>query len=174
MKKLYKKNIKVDKIFPEKNKIEFDFIKSNLNQKTISLKKRQNINLLKLKKYSKNLNYFLEQNKFGEKIEKEINKFKGSHYISSNSLEVMKNFEKDEIKFKNDIGLFGSVNIKDFYKEKKGDSFSIAEFSRKINQLNENVAYKYKKIIEDNIKSKFSDIYKYKEILESKLKKSIS
>ncbi len=78
----------------------------------------------KIKKYKNNLKYLLEQIKFGKKIEKDINKFKKRYYISSKNLNIFKNYEKDKIK-NNDINLSGSVNIKDFYKNKKIDSFGV-------------------------------------------------
>ncbi len=122
----------------------------------------------KIKKYKNNLKYLLEQIEFGKKIEKDINKFKKRYYISSKNLNIFKNYEKDKIK-NNDINLSGSVNIKDFYKNKKIDSFGVVEFCEKINRLNENVAYKYPDLIKEKIRLNFDDIFNYKR--NSKIKK---
>lgn len=163
----YKNNFLTNKKEKEKN-IDFHFIKSDLEKKTLSIEKKQKISLTKIKEYSKYLKYFLEQNKLGVKIEKEINRFKNKHYLSAKNLIILKNFEKKEFKKNNDVNISGNINIKDFYKDRKIDSFSIAEFSRKMNKLNENVAFKYKNMIQEKMKLYFVNIYDKRRISKDK------
>ena len=146
----------VNKKSPEKNKINFEFIKSDLEKKTKSLDEKEKINISKIKEYKNNLNYFLAQIKYGKKIEKDINKFKKNHYLSIENLKVLKNFESNEINY-NVKNFLGSINIKDFFKNKKIDLFTISDFNRKILQLNENVVYKYKDIIGNKMRLNSED-----------------
>ena len=131
------------------------------------------MNLSRIKKYAKNKKYFIENNKLCDKLHDDLLRFKNKHYLNNKNLEVLQNFRKNEIK-NNKTNLLGSVNIKDYYENKKLDAFTIMEFCRRMNQLNEKVAYKYRNIniFTDKFGFNFDDVYKINH-RKAKLKHSI-
>ena len=110
------RNMKLKKI-SEKNKINYKFIKSDLEQKTLTIEKREKINLFKLKEYSKFQKYFLGAISHSDKINNEINRFRDKHYSSFKNLEIYKKYKKSLLE-ENDINLMGCVDLRDYKKNK--------------------------------------------------------
>ena len=158
---LYKTNLKSIKNMHEKHKIDYDFIKSDLGQKTISIEKKQKLNLLKMKEYSHSHKYVLGPKDSGLQLQNDMYNFKNKHYLNSKNLEILKNFQINEINT-NETNLLGSINIKEYYKDKRPDSFKLSEFCKKLNKLNDKVAYKYRYIFADKLGFNWDDIYIYK------------
>ena len=101
----------------EKNKLKYKYIKSDLDQKTLTIEKREKINLFKLKEYSKFQKYFLGTIKYSNKIRDEINRFRDKHYTSFKNLEIYKKYKQSLLE-ENDINLLGCVDLRDYKKNK--------------------------------------------------------
>lgn len=109
-------NMEIKKI-SKKNKLKYKYIKSDLEQKTLTIEKREKFNLFKLKKYSKFQKYYLGAIKHTDKIKEEINRFRDKHYSSSQNLEIYKKYKKSLLE-ENDINLLGCVDLRDYKKNK--------------------------------------------------------
>ena len=138
--KYFKNSLLDTKKIQEKNKFNFKYIKSDLEQKTLSIKIKQKINLSKLKEYSKRLKYFLESDISSKKIQRDINSFRYKKYVSFKHLEILKKIKKSLLD-DNDINLLGCVNLRDFYKNKKNDPFNLANFYKNNQDLNKKINY---------------------------------
>jgi len=115
--KFYKNsNLKLKKI-SAKNKLNYKYIKSDLQQKTSIIEKREKINLFKLKEYSKFQKYFLGEIKHSDKIRDDINRFRDKHYSSFKNLEIYKKYKQSLLE-ENDINLLGCVDLRDYKRNK--------------------------------------------------------
>ena len=141
----------------EKNEIN----KSKKEKLTKSSENRKKINLSKLKEYFLFKDQFQKSYKDIINLDKEINKLRENHYISSNNYDTLSRFQKYLISNKNYI-YTGDEKSNNYSKKEKPDSFALSEFSNKIKNLDGLVAFQNRYFLANKLGFKWDTIYLYK------------
>ena len=159
---IYKNNLlsKREDIIENKEE-KYIAIKSNIEKLTKSSENRKKINLSKLKEYFLFKDQFQKSYKDIINLDKEINKLREKHYISSNNYDTLSRFQKYLISNKNYI-FTGDEKSKNYSQKEKPDSFALSEFSNKIKNLDGLVAFQNRYFLANKLGFKWDTIYLYK------------
>jgi len=160
--KIYKNNLLYKREDIIENKEEkYIAIKSNIEKLTKSSENRKKINLSKLKEYFLFKDQFQKSYKEIINLDKEINKMREKHYISSNNYDTLSRYQKYLISNKNYIYTGDEKSI-NYSKKEKPDSFALSEFSNKIKNLDGLVAFQNRYFLANKLGFKWDTIYLYK------------